>query len=113
MRVFARSKRVKVKNRDTGKILYKTPKELSENRAKYQQLPTEYDRRPQGKPRKTPDPGQVYLPAPARIPRPKKPKKPKKRKKLPRPVPLPKPPEPPRPAPADKPPGLKWDRKSG
>lgn len=103
-------KTVKVKNKETGKVLYKTPKEFEENRDKYVELPHEYERRTDGKPRKTPDPGNEYLPAPERLPRPKKRPKPKKRKKLVKPVPLPKVPEPPKPAPKDRPKSLRWER---
>ena len=104
------NKTVKVKNRETGKVLYKTPKEFRENRDKYQELPQEYDREPKGRPRKAPEPGDIYLPAPEKLPRPKKFPKPKKRPKPIQLVPLPKIPEPPRPAPSDKPKSLRWKR---
>jgi hypothetical protein len=109
MRV-AKRKTVKVKNKETGKIVYKSPAEYRENREKYEKIPQPYDRRPKGRPRKVPDPGNEYLPAPEKIPRPKKPKKIKKPKKLPVPVPQPKVPEPPKPAPKDAPYGLRWKR---
>jgi hypothetical protein len=107
----AKRKTVKVKNRETGKVVYKSPKEFQENREKYQQLPKSYDRRPNGKPRQVPEPGNDFLPAPPKLPKLDKPPKPKKLKKLPVPVKLPKVPEPPKPAPDSPPLGQKWKRK--
>lgn len=105
-----RRKTVKVKNKDTGEVLYKSPEEFRENRDKYVELPHEYDRRTNGKPRRTPDPGNDYLPAPERLPRPKKRPKPKKLPKRVKIVPPPKVPEPPKPAPSDRPKALRWKR---
>lgn len=111
----AKRKTVKVKNKDTGKTVYKSPKEFQENREKYEKLPQSYDRRPKGKPRQTPEPGNDFLPAPPKVPKPPKVKPPKKLKKLPEPVKPPKVPEPPKPAPDSPPAGQKWrnPKKSG
>jgi hypothetical protein len=106
----AKYKTVKVKNKDTGKVVYKSPEDFRKNKDRYEELPHSYDRNPHGRPRKTPEPGNDYLPAPPRIPRPPKVKKLKKRVKLPKPVPQPKVPEPPKPAPRDAPIGEKWVR---
>lgn len=111
----AKRKTVKVKNKDTGKTVYKSPTEFQENREKYEKLPQSYDRRPKGKPRQAPEPGDEFLPAPEPPPKVPKPKKPKKPAKPPQPVKPPKVPEPPKAAPAHPPPGLKWksDERSG
>jgi hypothetical protein len=111
----AKRKTVKVKNRETGKTVYKSPQEFQENREKYEKLPQSYDRPPKGKPRQVPDPGDDFLPAPPKLPKLDKPPKPKKLKKPPEPVKPPKVPEPPKPAPDSPPVGQKWrdPKKSG
>jgi hypothetical protein len=106
----AKRKTVKVKNRETGKTVYKSPKEFQENREKYEKLPQSYDRRPKGKPRQAPNPGETFLPAPPKLPKLDKPPKPQRLKKPPEPVKPPKVPEPPKPAPDSPPIGQKWER---
>jgi hypothetical protein len=110
LRYAKKRKLVKVKNKETGKIVYKTPEVFKRKRDLYVELPQEYDRNPKGRPRKTPNPADVYLPAPEKLPRPKKRPKPKKLPKLPKLVPLPEVPRPPKEAPRDPPLGQKWQR---
>lgn len=109
----AESKRIKVRNKDTGNVQWKTPEGLKNNPDRYEKLPVEYDRNPKGRPHKPENPGDEKLPAPPKIPEPKKPKKPKKPVKLPQPVPPLKPLEPPSPPQKQPAPGEKWERHSG
>lgn len=110
----AKKKRIKVKNKDTGKTQWKTPEALRDSRdpGKYEKMPSDYERNPHGRPHRPADPGTDTLPAPPKIPKPKKPPKPKKLPKLPKPVPPIKIPEPARPPQRQPPPGQKWKRES-
>jgi hypothetical protein len=109
----AESHRIKVRNKDTGNIQWKTPEGLKNNPERYEKLPQEYDRNPKGRPHRPADPGDDRLPEPPKIPIPPKIKKPKKPKKPPVPVPPIKIPEPPKPAQQQPVPGEKWERHSG
>lgn len=107
----AETERVKVINRETGKVYYKTRKEFDENREKYEKVQPDYQRNPHGRPRKTPDPGNEYLPEPPGPPKLPKSPKPPKPPKIPSPVPRPEPPKPPTKAPDKPPAALRWKRK--
>lgn len=109
--IEAKKKRVKVKNKDTGNIQWKTPEAIRKNPGNYERLPQEPERNPKGRPHRPSDPGKDTLPAPPKIPIPPKPKKPKKPKKPPKPVPPIKPIAPPRPPQRQPTPGQKWERK--
>ena len=110
-RFLASNKTVKVKNRDTGEVVWKTPEALQGNPQKYQKLPQPYQRNPKGRPHRPEHPGKETLPARMLGPKPKKPPKPKKLPKLPVPVPpipVVDPPKPPQKRPI---PGQKWKHK--
>jgi hypothetical protein len=110
LRFLQAGKSIKVKNRDTGKVMWKTPKEISENSGRYEKLPQPYHRNPHGRPHKPKNLGIETLPAPPRLPKLPKPKRLPKPKKLPIPVPMLPILEPPKPPQKDTIPGQKWRR---
>lgn len=107
----SKRKRVKVLNRDTGNIQWKTPEGIAKNPERYEKLPQEPTRNPHGRPHRPSDPGKDTLPAPPKIPEPPKPPKLDKPPKPPTPVPPLKPLEPPHQAQPQAVPGLKWVRR--
>lgn len=108
----AQRPRLKVRNKDTGKIQWKTPEALKNTKhpERYEKVPQEHDREPQGRPRVPANPGVETLPGPPPLPEPPKPPKPPKPAKPPVPVPVPEPLELPRPPHLKPAPGQEWKR---
>lgn len=106
-------KRVKVKNRDTGNLQWKTPEALKNTKhpERYERLPQEPDRNPHGRPHRPENPGNETLPGPPKLPEPPKLPKPPKPAKPPKPVPYLKPLEPPKPPHLKPAPGQEWKRR--
>ena len=81
-------KRIPVRNKETGKTVYKTPDLVSRKPDLYEKLPQEYDRNPKGRPHAPKQPGNDRLPGPPRLVKVKKPQDPQPPKKPIPPVPL-------------------------
>lgn len=81
-------KRIPVRNKETGKTVYKTPDLVSRKPDLYEKLPQEYDRNPKGRPHAPKQPGNDRLPGPPRLVKIKKPQDPQPPKKPIPPVPL-------------------------